>query len=177
MPTHTTLMYGVFFIMPYIYALMIGVAWNVDRRFENFRLNTPDVPKSFFRYLLRLGRIIFISNILVILTPGVTASWWYIRMCSFSGTPGLWSYSCCRHCTAWNFIWPTGWWQFLVFPAFSDWSFVSTCTFKQRPSKLKKCREIFLECGQRKAKNVVRKNKGKYPNCDCQVSKINNIMC
>ena len=46
----------------------------------------------------------------------------------------------------------------------SDWSFVFTCTFKQHPSKLKKCLEIFLECGQRKAKNVVRKNKGKYPN-------------
>ena len=51
-----------------------------------------------------------------------------------------------------------------------------TCTFKQHPSKLKKCLEIFLECGPQKAKNVVRKNKGKYPNGDCQISKINNIM-
>ena len=76
MPTHTTLMYGVFFIMPYIYALMIGVAWNVDRRFENFRLNTPDVPKSFFRYLLRWGHITFLHH-QVIITYFVTTSCWY----------------------------------------------------------------------------------------------------
>ena len=156
-------MYGVFFIMPYIYALMIGVAWNVDRRFENFRLNTPDVPKSFFRYLLRWGHITFLHH-QVIITYFVTTSSWYNWDLFLSGTPGLWSCSCCRHCTAWNFIWPTVWWHFLVSLVLSDWSFVFTCTFKQRPSKLKKCREIFLECGQRKAKNVVRKNKGKYPN-------------
>ena len=58
----------------------------------------------------------------------------------------------------------------------SDWSFAFTCTFKQRPSRLKKCLEIFLEFGQQKAKNAVRKNKGKYPNDDCQIFKINNIM-
>ena len=58
----------------------------------------------------------------------------------------------------------------------SDWSFVFTCTFKQHPSKLKKCLEIFLEFGRRKVKNVVRKNKGKYTNGDNQISKINDIM-
>ena len=113
------------------------------------------------------------QNILIIF---ITTSSWYNSDLFLSGTPGLWSCSCCRHCTAWNFIWPTVWWHFLVSLVRSDWSFVFTCTFKQRPSKLKKCLEIFLECGRRKAKNVVRKNKGKYRNGDSQISKINNIM-
>ena len=56
LPTHTTLMYGVFFIMPYNYTLMVGVAWNVDRRFEHFRSNASDVPKTFCKYLLRFTK-------------------------------------------------------------------------------------------------------------------------
>ena len=56
LPTHTTLMYGVFFIMPYNYTLMVGVAWNVDRRFEHFRSNASDVPRTFCKYLLRFTK-------------------------------------------------------------------------------------------------------------------------
>ena len=53
LPTQTTLLYGVFFIMPYIYLLMIGVAWNVDRKLENLRARNTDVPNTFCRYFLR----------------------------------------------------------------------------------------------------------------------------
>ena len=42
--------------MPYNYALMVGEAWNVDRRFENFRNDKSDVPKTICRYFLRYKR-------------------------------------------------------------------------------------------------------------------------